>query len=102
MSTSDTPRTDAHKALDRALIISLCKDKATSEIIADRIEELERELASARADSERVKQQRNDLLILFKAVTLVWGDKLSPETLAIFKRIEDAILSDAARKGGAK
>ena len=38
------------------------------------------------------------ILLLAKSWTMVWGDKLSPESLAQFKAAEELILREAARK----
>lgn len=54
---TDTLRTDAHRRLDRALVVCLAKSAEAGATIADRIDALERELVDAKDEVARLRRR---------------------------------------------
>lgn len=63
---AQTPRSDGHKLIDRLLIFSLAKSPEAGRILADRIDEMESALTTARQEVEKLRAWKAEALAVEK------------------------------------
>ena len=111
-SAMTTPPTATPRTNDGLLAVALACEHCTESVhlygtdMKKHGADIRRVLAELAAERERVRVLRShgvEALMVARSWQMVWGDKLSPESVAIFTKHEQAFLAAlAATKEGAK